>query len=103
MAGPYYPSGPGLAAFPDGHVIQFYNPSSYPAYPLLLGSGQLPESVAYWHNTQIQQPGMMAPVGDPMSLQQQPAVEQKKHKRTRSGCFTCRARRVKVGVSHVWK
>lgn len=96
MAGPYHPSGPALAAGPDGHVIQFHNPSSYPAYPLLLGSGQLPQSVAYWHSMPTQEADMVAPVGDPMSLQQPPTVEQKKHKRTRSGCFTCRARRVKV-------
>jgi hypothetical protein len=87
-----------MGAYPaDVSGMQSYNPPSYPPYPILLGPVQLPESVAYWHNT-IQQPGM-APLSGLGSLQKQSAhgaTDQKKHKRTRSGCFTCRSRRVKV-------
>lgn len=100
MEQPYYPPGAPMGAYPgDAPAMQFYNPPSYPPYPILLGPVQLPESVAYWHNTPIQQPGMAPPMGAPVSLQKQSAhgaTDQKKHKRTRSGCFTCRARRVKV-------
>ncbi|KAL1968593.1 hypothetical protein VTN77DRAFT_1803 [Rasamsonia byssochlamydoides] len=87
-----------MSAYPtDAPVMQFYNPPSYPPYPVLLGPVRLPESVAYWHSIPIQQP-RIAPMGGPVSLQKQSAhgvTEQKKHKRTRSGCFTCRSRRVK--------
>lgn len=55
-----------------------------------------PSSLAFWHN-----PHILQPVADPShpAFQAQMAAmlpEQKKHKRTRSGCYTCRSRRVKV-------
>ncbi|KAL4903607.1 hypothetical protein BDW74DRAFT_155831 [Aspergillus multicolor] len=72
----------------------------------ILGQNQYPESVALWSAQQPQQPQQ------PQSQSQVPAVpltpatprtpsllqplpDQKKHKRTRSGCFTCRSRRIK--------
>ncbi|KAL1960948.1 hypothetical protein VTO42DRAFT_4836 [Malbranchea cinnamomea] len=55
-----------------------------------------PSSLAFWHN-----PHILKPVADPsLAAFQSPMAaamipEPKKHKRTRSGCFTCRQRRVK--------
>ncbi|KAF7585233.1 hypothetical protein BBP40_011610 [Aspergillus hancockii] len=82
-----------------------HEPSALSAYSSILGGGQYPESVALWHNPPSQtpsQPGLpvtappahFAPAPKSHSLLQ-PAPDQKKHKRTRSGCFTCRARRIK--------
>lgn len=42
------------------------------------------------------QPGLMDPVQEREREKGPPVAEQKKHKRTRSGCYTCRTRRVKV-------
>lgn len=70
----------------------------------LFGPIQYPESVALWHTSSSQQPSNNTPTSatsysSPASLNQQPilqpAPDQKKHKRTRSGCFTCRSRRIK--------
>ncbi|KAL1992181.1 hypothetical protein VTN49DRAFT_4213 [Thermomyces lanuginosus] len=73
--------------------MQSYSPSQYPAYPILLGPGQLPESVAFWHNTPLPPEVSPPPL---FAVSQQPTLgEQKKHRRTRSGCFTCRHRRIK--------
>ncbi|KAL4986328.1 hypothetical protein BDW68DRAFT_129566 [Aspergillus falconensis] len=75
----------------------------------ILGQNQYPESVALWHSSstqQLQQPQQppsqsripavpltQATPRTPSLLQ--PLPDQKKHKRTRSGCFTCRSRRIK--------
>ncbi|KAE8372714.1 hypothetical protein BDV26DRAFT_273513 [Aspergillus bertholletiae] len=87
------------------HPSQHLNePSALSAYSIL-GPGQYPESVALWHNPPTQPPSQsglpitappasFAPVPTSQSLLQ-PITDQKKHKRTRSGCFTCRARRIK--------
>jgi hypothetical protein len=121
MSQPYQSAAPSMSPYPGDHGMQYHNPSSYPAYPLLLGSGHVPESLAYWHtSTSIQQPNIAAGVGlaspqqqqqtqqpqpqqpppqqQPLSQSQsqQLATEQRKHKRTRSGCLTCRTRRIKV-------
>ncbi|KAF3480821.1 uncharacterized protein GIQ15_06168 [Arthroderma uncinatum] len=54
--------------------------------------------MAYWHNPHSL-PNQSIPNQEPFhgqAMPTSPAIpEQKKHKRTRSGCFTCRARRVK--------
>lgn len=67
--------------------VMFFSPSQYP------------ESIAYWHDISLSTPPI--PVVDPTStrstsLINQAPVKQRKYKRTRSGCFTCRLRRVKV-------
>ncbi|KAL3474896.1 hypothetical protein BJX99DRAFT_230915 [Aspergillus californicus] len=71
----------------------------------ILGQNQYPESVALWHSSQTQQQQSQqqsqppeasytpATPKTPSLLQSLP--DQKKHKRTRSGCFTCRSRRIK--------
>lgn len=64
----------------------------------LFGPSQYPESVAFWHDPTaapppMALPGPSYPPKQPTLLQ--PIVDQKKHKRTRSGCFTCRSRRIK--------
>lgn len=62
----------------------------------LFGPSQYPESVAFWHDPS---PASAMAVSASYSPKQptllQPIADQKKHKRTRSGCFTCRARRIK--------
>lgn len=58
---------------------------------------QYPNGIAPWH-TPTQSHQMQPDIRDPAHERQRgpPVTEQKKHKRTRSGCFTCRTRRVKV-------
>ena len=58
---------------------------------------QYPTSLAFWHNPHL----LQQPIPDPSIAAAQSQMpgeppEQKKHKRTRSGCFTCRSRRIKV-------
>lgn len=82
--------------------LQIQDSSQIPTYSIF-GPVQYPESVALWHSsTAAQQPTTPAPAttfASTSSLKQppvlQPAADQKKHKRTRSGCFTCRSRRIK--------
>ncbi|EAW13951.1 Zn(II)2Cys6 transcription factor [Aspergillus clavatus NRRL 1] len=76
-------------------------PTQIPAYSVF-GAGQYPDSVAFWHNAPPQlviPPAPPYPRAPPKQPQQpsllQPISDQKKHKRTRSGCFTCRSRRIK--------
>lgn len=62
----------------------------------LFGPSQYPESVAFWHDPSPAPAAAVSalyPPKQPTLLQ--PIPDQKKHKRTRSGCFTCRARRIK--------
>ncbi|KAM5451811.1 hypothetical protein MaudCBS49596_003639 [Microsporum audouinii] len=63
---------------------------------------QYQHPLTYWHNSHSL-PNQPIPHQEPFHGQPiptSPAIpEQKKHKRTRSGCFTCRARRVKVTQS----
>lgn len=87
--------------------VQIHDSSQIPAYPIF-APVQYPENIALWHSTTAaaQQPTTPAavtpftPSSSSSSLKQppavlQPATDQKKHKRTRSGCFTCRSRRIK--------
>lgn len=64
----------------------------------LFGPSQYPESVAFWHDSSLAPPAMGLSASSYPSKQPtllQPIPDAKKHKRTRSGCFTCRARRIK--------
>ncbi|RDW90768.1 Zn(II)2Cys6 transcription factor [Aspergillus mulundensis] len=72
----------------------------------ILGQNQYPESVALWSAQQPQQPQPQQPQSQSPAVPLTPATprtpsllqplpDQKKHKRTRSGCFTCRSRRIK--------
>lgn len=67
----------------------------------LFGPSQYPESVAFWHDLSASPSTMGAPAPpySPQPTLLQPIPDQKKHKRTRSGCFTCRARRIKCDES----
>lgn len=93
---------------------QFDQPSQPPIYSFL-GPTEYPESVALWHSPSAPQPdppipvpSYSAPAANQTQTQSQAqpapslpvAAEQKKHKRTRSGCFTCRARRIKCDETH---
>ncbi|PLB48007.1 putative Zn(II)2Cys6 transcription factor [Aspergillus steynii IBT 23096] len=99
MAHPYPPPQASLTGYLSGPMQHMQEPP-LSAYSVL-GTGQYPESVALWHNPPAQppQPGLpiatsYPPAPKPPSLLQ-PLPDQKKHKRTRSGCFTCRSRRIK--------
>ncbi|KAJ6012072.1 hypothetical protein N7499_012957 [Penicillium canescens] len=60
----------------------------------LFGPTSYPESVAFWHDPSA--PAMaVAPSYTSKEASLLNPLDQKKHKRTRSGCFTCRARRIK--------
>ncbi|PYH47518.1 C6 finger domain protein [Aspergillus saccharolyticus JOP 1030-1] len=88
---------PGSVSFAEAQSHHQHN--SLAAYSIL-GNNHYPDSVAYWHNPSAQsQPPLPAASypsvpPKPQSLLQ-PTPDSKKHKRTRSGCFTCRSRRIK--------
>lgn len=77
-----------------GSMQQDANVSAYS----LFGPSEYPESVAFWHDPSAP-PTMAAAPYPPKQPLLQPIPDQKKHKRTRSGCFTCRARRIKCDES----
>lgn len=65
---------------------------------------QYQHPLTYWHHPQSlpNQPVSPQEAFHGQSMPVSPAIpEQKKHKRTRSGCFTCRARRVKVILTRI--
>ena len=74
--------------------------SSMSAYSMF-GASQYPENLAFWHDPSAPPPAMTVPAPSypKQSTILQPLSDQKKHKRTRSGCFTCRARRIKCDES----
>lgn len=97
MAHSYHQPQAALAGFLDS----MQQDTSMSAYSLF-GPSQYPESVALWHDPSAAPPGLAVPAPsyppkEPTILQ--PIPDQKKHKRTRSGCFTCRARRIKCDES----
>ncbi|KAJ6179620.1 hypothetical protein N7519_010081 [Penicillium mononematosum] len=80
----------------SGFLDSMKQDSSSSSYSLF-GPTQYPESVAFWHDPSAA-PTMIVPPSYTASREQalfQPLSDQKKHKRTRSGCFTCRSRRIK--------
>lgn len=96
----YLPPGASLPGYSAEASLAQLNDSSQIPFYAIFAPATYPESVAFWHDPPVQQHGMSAFGGLPMSTPQpaQSAVDQKKHKRTRSGCFTCRSRRVKVSL-----
>lgn len=78
-------------------LFDSFQQDSTAAYSLF-GPTQYPESVAFWHDPPAAPPAMAVPAYPSTHKQStllQPITDQKKHKRTRSGCFTCRSRRIK--------
>ncbi|KAG2413655.1 hypothetical protein HFD88_002844 [Aspergillus terreus] len=111
MAHSFPSSQTSLTGYLPGALQPLQEPSPLTAYSLL-GPGQYPESVALWHNPSPQAPPQALPrpppsagsqpalaVPAPPSYPSAPKPDQKKHKRTRSGCFTCRSRRIKCDES----
>lgn len=84
-----------------GFLSSMQQDTSMSAYSLF-GPSEYPESVAFWHDPSATHP-VALPTPSYLSARQstllQPIPDQKKHKRTRSGCFTCRARRIKCDES----
>lgn len=87
--------------------VQIHDPSQIQTYPIF-APVQYSKSVALWHSTtaaaqQPTTPTSATPFTPSSSSSSSlkhppvlpPATDQKKHKRTRSGCFTCRSRRIK--------
>lgn len=83
-----------------GFFSSMQQDTSMSAYSLF-GPSQYPESVAFWHDPSGAHPiALPTPSYSPTQpALLQPNPDQKKHKRTRSGCFTCRARRIKCDES----
>jgi hypothetical protein len=52
---------------------------------------------AFWYRPDTSRPVAERQEGIHLSHGGIPSIEAVKHRRTRSGCFTCRSRRVKVG------
>lgn len=80
----------------SGFLDSMKQDSSSSSYSLF-GPTQYPESVAFWHDPSAAQTIIVPPSYTTSQKQAlfQPLSDQKKHKRTRSGCFTCRSRRIK--------
>jgi hypothetical protein len=91
MNNPFFPS--------DQHTPQQTDPSAPPyirnlpvGNARLLGPQQFSDGVNFWHTEEL----ASMPVGsDPSLLRDRSGHGTAKHRRTRSGCYTCRARRVK--------
>ena len=105
MEHPYNPSQSALMGYSQDPLQLQQDPTQLPTYSIL-DPGQYPESVAFRNTPSPAQPnqqttGLPTPVTSYFSSTQkqqrslQPPPDQKKHKRTRSGCFTCRSRRIK--------
>ncbi|GKZ56145.1 hypothetical protein AnigIFM50267_001675 [Aspergillus niger] len=103
MAPPYSSSQAALTGYTPSFLSLQDQNAPLSAYSIL-GSGQYPDSVAYWHNPSAQPQPPLPPAAVAASYPSvppkaqsllQPTSDQKKHKRTRSGCFTCRSRRIK--------
>ncbi|KAJ5907591.1 hypothetical protein N7495_000273 [Penicillium taxi] len=72
----------------DMSAYSFFGPTEYP------------ESVAFWHDpSAVPLPSFAPSYPSKQPISHQPASDHKKHKRTRSGCFTCRSRRIKCDES----
>ncbi|KAJ5087544.1 hypothetical protein N7456_011160 [Penicillium angulare] len=61
----------------------------------MFGATQYPENLAFWHDPSAAPITVSTPSYSKQPTLLHPISDQKKHKRTRSGCFTCRARRIK--------
>lgn len=57
-------------------------------------------AVAFWYRPDTSLPIVEREEAIHLSQGTLQGIESVKHRRTRSGCFTCRARRVKVGDAH---
>ncbi|KGQ00746.1 hypothetical protein PAAG_12589 [Paracoccidioides lutzii Pb01] len=89
---------------PEGLVASYNAPSmhkgaQFVVHPSILRPSQYPDSITFWHNPHQQR--ISHPQGNHSRLQMASIQnDQRKHKRTRSGCFTCRSRRVKCDETH---
>ncbi|KAL4943300.1 hypothetical protein BDV06DRAFT_140679 [Aspergillus oleicola] len=102
MAHSFHPSQASMTGYTQ-------EPPPLSAYSIL-GQSSYPESVALWSSpsaqqqqqpqSQLQSPAVpFTPTAPKTPSLLQPLPDQKKHKRTRSGCFTCRSRRIKCDES----
>ncbi|PGH30225.1 hypothetical protein GX50_07020 [[Emmonsia] crescens] len=95
MSSYFPPDGPG-----EGYnAPPTHDAAQFAAHPDSLGTPQYPDANAFWHYPH--QPHMPHPQGHHSHFQMASVQnDQRKHKRTRSGCFTCRSRRVKCDETH---
>ncbi|EER40201.1 C6 finger domain-containing protein [Histoplasma capsulatum var. duboisii H88] len=91
--------------FPPGGPAEGYDAPSthaaaqFAAHPDILTTPQYPHTNSVWHYSH--QPHMPPPETPHAHFQMASAPsDRRKHKRTRSGCFTCRSRRVKCDETH---
>ena len=77
--------------------LSYHDPHSFLGSSRIFGPQRYSEGVAFWYRpTEIDTISGIANQ-DPMRQSLSTATEHVKHRRTRSGCYTCRGRRVKVG------
>ncbi|KAI1977929.1 hypothetical protein LOZ51_005861 [Ophidiomyces ophidiicola] len=70
-------------------------PNAYASHSNVPFGIHYPNTLAFWHNPHSIRPSSEAHDFHAQTQIPQRNQEQKKHKRTKSGCFTCRSRRVK--------
>ncbi|KAK2765135.1 hypothetical protein FQN54_008834 [Arachnomyces sp. PD_36] len=96
-----YPPGSHIPGYAPDHppVIPYHEQGVFhPSPATFVNPQQYPNGIAPWHNptqSHQMQPDLRDPAQERERQRGPPTTEQKKHKRTRSGCFTCRTRRVK--------
>jgi hypothetical protein len=96
MAGHYLQSGQPMAGQPDARFV-FHESEQMLMDPRIhLPADHLSNS-AFWYRPDTSRPVAERQEGIHLSHGGIPSIEAVKHRRTRSGCFTCRSRRVKVG------
>ena len=96
MAGHYLQSGQPMAGQPDSRFV-FHESEQMLMDPRIhLPADHLSNS-AFWYRPDTSRPVAERQETIHLSHGGIPSIEAVKHRRTRSGCFTCRSRRVKVG------
>jgi hypothetical protein len=81
----------------DGLAIHKYGPDQFSGKLLSqLSSARSHASLQYLFG--VQDSAMLAPKGSRYRRKSAQGSEHVKHRRTRSGCYTCRSRRVKVST-----
>lgn len=98
MSYPYFVSDHGAAGDPPDLDYAVYDPRYVQAPGAPLAASPHPEAGGFWYRSELsesQYGTSTADYGRGLSISMSEHI---KHRRTRSGCFTCRSRRVKVSL-----
>ena len=96
MAGHYQPQGQPMAGHPDSRFMFHDSEQMLMDSRMHLPPDHFANS-AFWYRPDTSLPVVERQEAVHLSHGGMPGIEAVKHRRTRSGCFTCRSRRVKVG------